>query len=218
MKGLFIKDFRYLLMQKNFIAAIMVISIANAVFLNNVSFPLGFMTFVISLYTINTMAYDEYDNGNAFLFTLPFTRKDYIREKYVLGLVLVGISMAVALSISLVINTYLKKMLITELIGIALVLIAIVIMLLSVNIPIHLKFGGEKGMIAIFAVYGVLAITGLVLYKLSLVYTGISYEELLKIIDKLSPFKVAAVLIIASIAAVLISYGVSLRIIKNKEF
>ena len=34
---------------------------------------------------MSSISYDEFDNGNAFLFSLPITRKDYVLEKYIFG-------------------------------------------------------------------------------------------------------------------------------------
>ena len=71
MKGLLIKDFKLMMMQKNFFAMIVVIAVVMTVFTDDIAFPLGFLTFVVSMFTLSTISYDEFDNGNAFLFSLP---------------------------------------------------------------------------------------------------------------------------------------------------
>ena len=45
------------------------------------SFPIGFLGFVGALFSLSSISYDEFDNGNAFLFSLPITRKDYVLDK-----------------------------------------------------------------------------------------------------------------------------------------
>ena len=75
-------------LQKNFFLLIVVIAVSMIAFTDDVTFPLGFLTFVISLFTLSTISYDEFDNGNAFLFTLPITRTNYVVEKYCLSLLL----------------------------------------------------------------------------------------------------------------------------------
>ena len=75
MKGLLIKDFKLMKMQKNFFLMMIAIVIAISFFQNEISFPLGFLPFVISLFSLSTISYDEFDNGNAFLFSLPISRK-----------------------------------------------------------------------------------------------------------------------------------------------
>ena len=74
MKGLLIKDFKLMKMQRNFFFVIVMISVGQALFSDSLSVPIGFATFVFPLFTLSTISYDEFDNGNAFLFSLPITR------------------------------------------------------------------------------------------------------------------------------------------------
>ena len=74
MKGLLIKDFRLMKVQKNFLTLITVIGVFMALFSENVSYTIGFISFIFSLFSISSISYDELDNGNAFLFSLPVTR------------------------------------------------------------------------------------------------------------------------------------------------
>ena len=82
MKGLLIKDFRLMKVQKNFLTLITVIGVFMALFSENVSYTIGFISFIFSLFSISSISYAELDNGNDFLFSLPFTRKTYTIEKY----------------------------------------------------------------------------------------------------------------------------------------
>ena len=66
MKGLLVKDFKLMKLQKNFFLLILVIAIGMIVFTNDVTFPLAFLIFIVSLFTLSTVSYDEFDNGNAF--------------------------------------------------------------------------------------------------------------------------------------------------------
>ncbi len=59
---------------------------AQALFSDSLSVPIGFATF--PLFTLSTISYDEFDNGNAFLFSLPITRAGYVVEKYCFALIL----------------------------------------------------------------------------------------------------------------------------------
>ena len=76
MKGLLIKDFKLLKGQKNFFMTITAISIIMIIVSPGTSFPIGFLGFVGALFSLSSISYDEFDNGNAFLFSLPITRKD----------------------------------------------------------------------------------------------------------------------------------------------
>lgn len=102
MKGLLIKDFKLLKGQKNFFMAITAISIIMIIVSPGTSFPIGFLGFVGALFSLSSISYDEFDNGNAFLFSLPITRKDYVLEKYIFGLILGIMSLLLGTVISLV--------------------------------------------------------------------------------------------------------------------
>ena len=90
MKGLLIKDFKLLKVQKNFFLLILCIAIGMEIFTNSTSssFIIGFLSFVATLFTLSSISYDEFDNGNAFLFSLPITRKSYVTEKYGFGMIM----------------------------------------------------------------------------------------------------------------------------------
>ena len=86
MKGLLVKDFKLMMLQKNFLLLILAIVIGMMILSDDMVFPIGFLSFIASLFTVSTISYDDFDNGNAFLFTLPITRNNYVIEKYFLGL------------------------------------------------------------------------------------------------------------------------------------
>ena len=87
MTGLLIKDFRLLKVQKNFFALITFILFGQILFAENNFFAISFASLTFSLLSISTVSYDEFDNGNPFLFSLPVTRKGYVLEKYCFGLI-----------------------------------------------------------------------------------------------------------------------------------
>ncbi len=78
------------------------ISIIMIIVSPGTSFPIGFLGFVGALFSLSSISYDEFDNGNAFLFSLPITRKDYVLEKYIFGLIS-GIMFLLLTVISLVV-------------------------------------------------------------------------------------------------------------------
>lgn len=88
MKGLLIKDIKLMLKQKNFFLMLIVIAVLMAYAVENASYIIGYLSVVGSLFTLSSISYDEFDNGNAFLFSLPITRKAYVVEKYGFGLIL----------------------------------------------------------------------------------------------------------------------------------
>lgn len=51
------------------------------------SFIIGYLSMLAAILTTSTISYDEYDNGYAYLMTLPVTRKEYAVEKFIFCMV-----------------------------------------------------------------------------------------------------------------------------------
>lgn len=89
MKGLLIKDYKLLMLQKKTFLLMLLIAICmNFAMQDNPGFIIGYLTFFAALMANTTLSYDEYGNGIIFLLTLPVTRKTYVRSKYVGNLLL----------------------------------------------------------------------------------------------------------------------------------
>ena len=82
MKGLLIKDFKLLKNQKQFFLIIGLITFMFLVTNDSPYFTITYATMMFSMFTMSTISYDEYDNGAAYLFSLPISRKGYVAEKY----------------------------------------------------------------------------------------------------------------------------------------
>lgn len=218
MKGLLAKDLKLMMLQKNFLLLILAIVIGMMVFTDDVVFPLGFLSFVVSLFTVSTISYDDFDNGNAFLFTLPITRNNYVVEKYFLSLLFGCIAWILATVLG-VIATLLKGTLpITDLMPISLIILPIMIVIQAIMLPFQFKFGGDKGRIAMIGAFGALAVIALVIVKGAKAIFNI---DLVNIVDTLPTVSMGALAIIAIIVALLllfISMKISLSIMNKKEF
>ena len=94
-KGLLLKDWGLLKSQGKGIiyvmiggAALMVGALNNSVIDREESaacFGL-YITVTMAIYVANMLAYDEMDHGFQYLFSLPVTKKDYVREKYIFSI------------------------------------------------------------------------------------------------------------------------------------
>lgn len=217
MKGLLIKDFKLLKGQKNFFMAIMAISIIMIITSPGTSFPIGFLGFVGSLFSLNSISYDEFDNGNAFLFSLPITRKDYVLEKYIFGLISGMTSLLLGTVISLVAIGITKTGSFNEIFITAGSLFPTILLILSIMLPFILKFGGEKGRIAIIGVMGFIFVIGLLLIKAT-EFMGIDLYALLKKLPQFEPQMYVLLFLLLSVIVLTISYLISLAIMKKKEF
>ena len=104
MKGLLIKDFRLLKGQVYFL---LIVTVCVIVFMINGSeaFGVAYVCSMVALLSLTTVSYDEYENGSAFLFTLPITKKDYVKEKYLFA----GILLLIGLIVSMICLLYTSR-------------------------------------------------------------------------------------------------------------
>ena len=86
-----------------------------------------------------TMSYDDFDNGMEFILTLPTTKKLYAIEKYVLSIIMIVVSSIVGTGLLLVFDYSIKRAALS-----IVLMVAAVIIFMSINIPLSIKFGSEK--------------------------------------------------------------------------
>lgn len=150
MKGLWTKDIKLISSQQKSLLAIWLIAAGILIRTDQISFAITYTSILTSMIGVSTITCDAFDNGNVFLFTLPFTRKEYAIEKYLFTLFL-GVVAAIG-GILLVIVVMMAKgafsvnaeeILITVLINIPSLLI-----FQAIFLPVQLKYQGEKGRIA----------------------------------------------------------------------
>lgn len=217
MKGLLIKDFKLLKGQKNFFMTITAISIIMIIVSPGTSFPIGFLGFVGALFSLSSISYDEFDNGNAFLFTLPIDRKKYAAEKYVFGMLLGVCSLFLAIILAVILNLIEKSDTTSDILISAVMLLPFVFLLVSIMIPFQLKFGSEKGRIAISAALGIVFLISFILGELAAIL-GINIAEVINRISLLGAGGLFIVIFVISMIVVLFSMKISISIMNKKEF
>ena len=217
MKGLLIKDFKLIKMHRNYFAMIIAIAFVISLLTEDTTFMLGFISFITSMFTISTISYDEFDNGNAFLFTLPIDRKKYAAEKYVFGMLLGGCSLFLAIILAIILNLIEKSDTISNILISGGMLLPFILLLLSILIPFQLKFGSEKGRIVISAVFSIVFLISFVLGK-SIGMLGINIAEVINRISLLGAGGLYILIFVISMIVVLFSMKVSISVMNKKEF
>ena len=144
MKGLLIKDFYINFLNKRaailyiFLSFFMAFSIDGA-------YIVTYTTMLFGILAISTLSYDEHDNGFPFLMSLPIKRKTYIKEKYVYIFILMLVGSVFGLIVyylaSLVKGQFfdfneILSSLFGSILGIG--------VMMSIMVPIQLKYGVEK--------------------------------------------------------------------------
>lgn len=217
MKGLLVKDFKLMKGQKNFFFIIIAISVGLAAFSDDSSFMIDFLPFVLSLFTLSTISYDEFDNGNAFLFTLPVSRTNYTIEKYCFALLLGGGAWVLAMLLAMVFGILRGTASVSDIAMIAVMILPPLIVIQAVMIPFQLKFGGEKGRIALIGALGLLSVIGIVVAKVAQMF-GIDIADIINNLPMVSMGVMITAFIVAAAILLLVSVKISISIMKNKEF
>lgn len=220
MKGLLIKDFQLSLLNIRMLVIICVVSIfITSSSTGSASFVISYVTIIFFMFVLTSISYDEMDHSISFLFTLPISRKTYVREKYVFSLIcgMIGLvfSTAVCMVVGAVKNVNLiEPDMIPAALGIYLTLLFIVALML----PIQLKFGGDNGRIALFIVFGVIFVAIIIGSKI-LEHFNIHEADIIKFLDLLLSSNTALAIpgfILLVLAALGISYRISVKIMEHK--
>lgn len=217
MKGLLEKDLRLMISRKQSILIFIVASLFVA-FTMEGSFVVSYLTMLFTVIAISTLSYDEYDNGFAFLMTLPFSRKTYVREKYIFTLLAEITAWIVSVILYYAVNMIkgVRLDLLSEA-PVLLMYLPLLFLMACMMLPIQFRFGAEKSRTAYFIVIGGLAVLLFIVFKL--IGSG---DGSIDIIETALSFLLSPVGIITVTAVFLIlvavSYLLSVRIMEKKEF
>ena len=217
MRGLLTKDFLLVFKRKQTLIIFAAMALIMG-FAMDGTFIIGYVTMLAAIVSVSTISYDEFENGFSFLMTLPISRKTYVFEKYLFCFLMSLAGWCVSIVIYAVGNTV--KQIPMDLIGELPMLFAIlpVMLLFTVLIiPLQLKFGVEKSRIAIFAIYGGMALIAFLVTKL-ISASNIEVSKLLSALNAIHPFHLLILLSVLWLAISFVSYLICERIMEKKEF
>ena len=214
MKALIIKDLALL---KNQTKTMLILAAVCLIvcFINDASFAIGYMALIFSLLVLGTLSYDEYDHGYSFLFTLPFTRVQYVIAKYLLALaaIIAGVLIAfLGILISVKFDFYLIDF--SELLIEASTMILLSMVMIGTMIPTRLKYGSENSKIVSGIILGVI-FAAVIIFQDKFVYLAMKLDEMG---SSFTPSDLIAVVTLPAFMVIAISILLSIRIIKKKEF
>ena len=176
------------------------------------SFMIGYLTMISAILTIGTISYDEFDNGYPFLLTLPVTRRSYVTAKYIFCFLgdLVGWAAASVIYAGCCLAK--GAGLGIEQLAAALVFLPVVGLMSAVMLPLQLKYGAEKSRLALAVLFGGIGVLGALGMKL---FPGL--PDTLRAFPEISGAALGAAALGAVVAAVALSYWISLGIMEKKE-
>ena len=148
MKGLLIKDLKLIKTQKTFLVLITIVC-GYLLLKGSGQFAMTYAGIILPMLVVTTVNFDDSGNGLSFLFTFPVSRKAYVLEKYLLGMLLLAVA-GIAASVIMIVTSAVTSVVYTfqECYTMALSSLIIVSIILSLALPFQMKFGAEKGRIA----------------------------------------------------------------------
>ena len=179
------------------------------------AFAMQFLALLGASTVISTLSFDFMDNGGAFLFALPFTRRQYVAEKYLIsyGGGLAGLLLGlVVVAIGSVTGHPTTS---DELFPYICVGVLIVVMMVSLMIPLEIKFGSEQSRTALFAVFAAVIIVAVLVGK---VLPEAVLARIVVFLMGLSKLQIGCGIGVVAVVLMTISVLLSTHFILKKEF
>lgn len=217
MKGLFLKDFRYMLTQKNFIILILIIGLAiNLTMGDSYYFALGYVTFLGVILGVTTSSMDDQKSGMSFLFTLPISRKQYVTEKYLFSVLMMLLFCGIGLMV-VFLTRWIKHYdtPFSDIIFTAFGCFVCLFFFLGLMLPLTLKFGEEHSRLAYFITLGAFLIVMIPMVAL-INFLNTQSALLLSLHFGIISLAITGCLLV--VLCLIVSYCVSLRIINHRDF
>ena len=216
MKGLFIKDFSYIKESKFLLVFLVVFGFGFSYFYKNPNFVLGYFSIFPSIMLMSTLSYDSYNHGLTTLFTLPINRKDYLKQKYLLGFIL-GIFFLIIASTSYYQIEHSFKFINSDFIQGCFLILIFSYLVIGFAVPVGVYFEAQKSQLAMIIVFGGLFLITFILYFI-IQLTGFNVETLL---DFYIENQLSLVCILCTFFVAFINYlscKISLKLINKKEY
>lgn len=218
MKGLLYKDLLVInSYKKSFLLMLAVYTLMGYGNTSMASFSI-FGTLIVAVMAVtSTFSYDELAKWDTFALTMPLSRNDIVKSKYVLTIILLGISFILSIFISILLTILngtslninsLFEMLLSSSLGVTFIL--------SIFLPLFYYFGVEKGRLY-FMIVPVL---------IFLIFIGISYgveffhidlsflDTSLNYLDQISFIIIPIIMMILLFT----SYKISCKVFSKREF
>ena len=218
MKGLLVKDIRFLMGQKASLFVCLALGVYFLLTGADLSYAMVFSIMMAALLSTSSISYDAFDNGMAFLFTLPIQKKTYVISKYIISF-LVVIVCGGAISIVAVLCSVLgvEGIDLSQLGGGLVMAALMAVVLLTIMIPIYIIFGGEKARFAMMAIFGGAVAVG---YIISKIFGDMEakIDSLIAKLETMNDVQLALTGLGVVIVLFAISIGITIKFLERKEY
>ncbi len=202
MKALLIKDMYTIVKMLKLYLGLIIILAAIPGFSST-----GFAVIYAGLLPISVLSYDERLKWDKLAAMMPFSDRDIVVSKYVLGYILLAASAVVSYIGSLAAAAFMRETVSAELFSQLIQICAIGIILMSVNMPLMFKMGVEKARL-------------LFIISVGFVIAAVSFSQRVYESAEVSNVEIGSIslpLFFAAVAVSLVSMVISVSIYKRKE-
>ena len=216
MKGLIIKDLCVIKNQMKSLLLVLVLFIFLSIANKNATFVLFLIPFYMIMILITTFSYDEFNKWECYCNSLPLSRKEIVKAKYLLfnasSLVVLVLGVLVSFIIPNFIENTTFESIYASIIGVAFGICLVI----SLLIPFYYKFGSQKGRIMLFLTITILALIIGIITSLD-IFNNVELMNIINSLNNLSLGMFTLLLVIVTVIIMTISYYISVRIYNNKE-
>lgn len=223
MKGLIIKDLLNLSSYKTTLLIILIFCSIGMVGTDAVNAAPIFITIMIGMIVLSTFNYDETSHAEKYILSLPLTRKEIVMSKYVLAIVANILGSIVGILLTIIIVNVINVIRPEDLIKLDFENLSItavsgifgVALIQAIQIPSVYRFGAEKGRIQMFLLLFLLV---LMIAGVGFLITKIGFDINIEKINRFMNHFGIPILILVSAILYYISYKISYKIFKKKEY
>ena len=218
MKGLLVKDIRFLWGQKGSLVIFVALGLYFLLTGTDPSFGLVYTMMLAGLFSTSSITYDSHEKGMSFLLTLPIQKKTYVISKYVFALLVMVIMGASITLLGFGFNMLSENSVDMSTLGDGFVMaIAFGLVMVSFMIPIYVIFGAEKARIAVMVIIG-FAVAGYFVITKLLGDSKQAATELLTKLEGLSDLQAALFATGIMLVILVISMIITIVGLEKKEY
>ena len=212
MKGLLMKDLAFVKLQAKSMIIIFLLVVFMLLQGSNFEFVIVYANIIFTMFVVTTINYDYFENGCAFLMTLPISRKMYVSEKYVLAFLAAGCGL-IADVIFMMIVHFLKEEYVFGMDNLIFALAYVLgsLVFVALMLPIELKYGPEKARIAMIVVVAII-------FAGVFVFAGMGPEEPVERLLSFTKVQLLGLSAVVVIGLLGVSYIISCKVMEKKEF
>lgn len=209
MKGLLVKDF---LGMRSYMLTCFAIMLVLLVFINlggaqdAAGFTVGCCALLGGMMAPASFTYDNQSGWDKYVLSLPYTKKQVVLSKYLLGLLTMGISAAAGVLLNLLFAALGIAAFGTDSLQIAVAIICGTAIVIGITMPLIYKFGTEKGRFVVIAI----SVPGFMI--MAKVFTALQAAGLRPMLDTATLF----LPLIATLVLIL-SYRITYKVYDKEE-